>query len=440
MILFYSEDISPRIKYIADLIFTLILKTEVIFTSSSEDFLKSELPKINYSGKKFGDEIYIKPHGILQEKSIKQQIINAVIYKNQKYFFESSGNSVFPFDPFAAAFFLLTRYEEYLEIEFDKFNRYPAEKSVLSKLGLLQKPVVNIWANFLKETFEAKYPEKVFPENKFNFISTIDIDNAWAFLHKGFWRSGGALLKSVVKFDFAEFWLRVKVLLGKEKDPYETFSYLDSVFSGNEEKVKFFFLVGDYAEFDKNISYKNPDFQLLIQNTAQKYDVGIHPSFAGFVHGCHGKVIREKERLEKITGKKIQKSRQHYLNLKFPKTCQNLIKAGISEDYTLGYPDQIGFRAGICIPFPFYDLQNETATNLLIVPFQVMDGTLRHYLNLSPDEAFEQIENIMNEVKKVGGTFVSIWHNETVNDRDEWKGFREVFEKMNRLGFKWTNG
>jgi len=45
----------------------------------------------------------------------------------------------------------------------------------------------------------------------------------------------------------------------------------------------------------------------------------------------------------------------------------------------------------------------------------------------------------MNEVKKVGGTFVSIWHNETVNDLGEWKGYRDVFEKMNRLGFKWAN-
>lgn len=440
MILFYSEDISPRIKYIAHLIFTRILKMEVAYTTSSEEFMTSGYPKINYSDKKFGDEIYIKPHGILREKTISKQVIDPVIYKGEKYFFESSGYSDLPFDPFAAAFYLVTRYEEYLETDFDRFNRYPAENSVLSKSGLLQKPVVNIWANLLKQLFKAKYPEMVFPENKFNFISTIDIDNAWAFLNKGFLRSGGAFLKSVLKLNFSEFLLRVKVLSGKEKDPYDTYNYLDSVFSGNEEKVKFFFLLGDYAKFDKNISHKKPAFQKLIRNTAQKYDVGIHPSFAGFVNGGYGKLIRENERLEKITGKKNQNSRQHYLNLKFPKTYQNLIKAGISKDFTLGYPDQTGFRAGICTPYYFYDLQNEMTTNLLIVPFQVMDGALRHYLNLSPDEAFNRIEKLMKEVKNVGGTFVSIWHNETVNNRGGWKGFQEVFEKMNQLGFKWTNG
>jgi hypothetical protein len=84
-------------------------------------------------------------------------------------------------------------------------------------------------------------------------------------------------------------------------------------------------------------------------------------------------------------------------------------------------------------------LENEQTTNLLVFPFQTMDGTLRNYLKLSPEEAFKETEMLMKEVKKVGGTFVSIWHNETVNDWGEWKGYRDVFEKMNQLGFQWAN-
>ena len=105
----------------------------------------------------------------------------------------------------------------------------------------------------------------------------------------------------------------------------------------------------------------------------------------------------------------------------------------------MGFADQTGFRAGICTPFYFYDLENEIKTNLLIVPFQVMDGTLLHYVKLSPGQAFKEIQTLMNEVKNVGGKFVSIWHNETANDLGEWKGYREVFEEMNQLGFKWAN-
>jgi hypothetical protein len=439
MILIYSEDISPRIEFVTRLIFTKIHRVEVSFTTNKAEFLYSELPKINYSQTKFNDEIYLKPHGLLTQSTLGKVVIKPFEYNNSTVFFESSPDSVFPFDPFAASFYLVTRYEEYFETELDKFGRFPAGKSILTELNLIKKPVVNIWADWLAKEINRKYPQIIFIKRRFKFISTIDIDNAWAYLNKGFWRTKAALVKSVLKGDISEFRLRRKVLKGKEKDPYHTYDYLDSVFSGNEEKVKFFFLLGDYGKYDKNVSHENIGFQKLILKIAQDYDIGIHPSFAGFLNGCHGKVIRENGRLEKIVGRKISKSRQHYLNLKFPKTYQNLIKAGMKEDYTLGYPEQTGFRAGICTPFNFYDLENEETTNLLVVPFQVMDGTLRNYLKLSPEEAFKETEMLMNEVKKVGGTFVSIWHNESVNDLGEWKGYRKVFEKMNQLGFQWAN-
>ena len=439
MILIYSEEITPRLDYIAHLIFNRILQVEISFTTNSVDFVNSENPKINYSQNKIGNEIYIKPHGLLSENVLKSIEIKPVEFNNLTCFFESSYESVFPFDPFAASFYLVTRYEEYLETEFDRYGRFPAKKSILSKFNLVKKPVVNIWADWLANEIKQKYPKFIFPKRKFDFISTIDIDNAWAYLNKGFWRTGGALFKSVLKGNFTELMVRLKVLSGNAKDPYDTYEYLDLVFKGNEGKVKFFFLLGDYGRYDKNVSHENSNFKKLIQKISGKYDIGVHPSFAGFVHGCHGKVIRENKRLEKITGKKILKSRQHYLNLKFPKTYQNLIKAGITEDYTLGFADQTGFRAGICTPFNFYDLENEVKTDLLIIPFQFMDGTLLHYLGYPPDEALAEIKIIMKEIKEVGGTFVSIWHNETVNDLNEWKGYRQVFEKMNQLGFEWAN-
>lgn len=439
MILIYSEEITPRFEYITRLIFNQILQVEIKYTTDSTNILNSEIPVINYSAKKFNNEIYIKPHGLLSEKDINSVEIIPVKYNSEIYFFGSSEDSVLPFDPFAASFYVVSRYEEYLETEFDKYGRFSSDKSILSKYNLLKKPVVNIWANLLADEITRNYPGFNFPKRKFSFISTIDIDNAWAYLNKGFLRTAGALTKSVLKGNLAEFTQRLKVLTGNKKDPYDTYEYLDSVFKGNEKMVKFFFLLGDYGPFDKNIPHENLNLQKLIRNISNKYDIGIHPSFAGFVHGCHGKVLKETGRLKKITGKEILKSRNHYLNLKFPKTYQNLIKAGITEDYTMGFADNTGFRAGICTPFYFYDLQTETITNLVVVPFQVMDGTLLHYLSLSPEKAIDEVVQLMNEVKKVRGTFVSIWHNETVNDLDEWKGFREVFEKMNQLGFEWAN-
>lgn len=439
MILFYTEEITPRIEYIARLIFSRILQVKVTFTTSSDEFLQSTNPKINYSEKKLGDEIYIKPHYLLFHKKLITPNINPVWMDNEKYFCESSADSLFPFDPFAASFYLVTRYEEYMETKFDKFDRYPSFRSILHSYGLLKKPIVNIWAKMLKEAFQKKYPDFQFPEKKFRFISTIDIDNAWAFKNKGTWRSTAALLKAAIKWKFTEVKQRQAVLAEKEKDPYDTYEYIDSVFSKNIDKVKFFFLLGDYGKYDKNISFRNTSLRELIQKISSKYDIGIHPSFQTGKKNGAKKTVKELKRLQKISGVQITKSRQHFLRLKFPDTYRQLSNAGILEDYTMGYADKAGFRAGICTPFNFYDLETETTTNLVIIPFQVMDVTLHDYMKLSPEEASKEIELLMREVKQVNGTFVSIWHNETLNDTGVWKGYREVFENMNRLGFKWAD-
>lgn len=439
MILVYTEEITPRLEYIFSLIFEQLLKTPVQFTTNSSEFIKSDTPKLNYSPEKFGEEFYIKPHRLLFCKVLIALNINPVWYEGNKYFCESSADSDLPFDPFAASFFVVSRYEEYLKNERDKFGRFQAKNSILFKYNLLQKPVVNIWAQLLAKKLSSKYSKITFSKTKFNFISTIDIDNAFAFQHKGYWRSSGALIKSLLHGNKQEFNTRREVLSGKISDPYDTYNYLDQVFEGNEEKVLFFFLLGDYSRFDKNISHKNKYLKKLIQQIDKKYETGLHPSFLSAKKKAKKRVLMEKSRLEEICGHDIINSRQHYLRLKFPRTYRRLIKAGIKNDFTMGYAEQCGFRAGICTPYKFYDLKNESTTDLQIVPFQVMDGTLRQYLQLSPQNAIDEINKLLLEVKKVGGTFVSIWHNETLSDTGYWKGYREVFEQMNKQGFDWAN-
>jgi len=438
MILIYAQKINPRIEYISKLIFEQILQSEISFTINSAEFRKSDLPKFNYSTEKFDDEFYIKPHRLMFSRAMITPNIQPVWYEGNKYFCESSNDSDLPFDPLAASFYLVSRHEEYTSETRDELGRYPVQNSILAKYDLLQKPVVNIWAKLLAQKLRAKYPKLHFPETGFRFLSTIDIDNAWAFLHKGLWRTGANLLKTY--FDNRnEFNQRRKVLSGKEKDPYDTYDYLDTVFKGNEDKVIFFFLLGDYARFDKNISHRNKHYRRLIRKTSEKYEVGIHPSFASSRKGNRKKTRIECLRLEKILGSSVEKSRQHFLRLNLPKSYRRLIKSKIQEDYTMGYSCLTGFRAGICTPFYFYDLERETTTNLMVIPFQIMDGTFTHYLHLPPERAWEEMKTLMKEVKNVGGTFVSVWHNETVNDKGIWKGYRKVFEEMNQLGFAWAN-
>jgi hypothetical protein len=439
MILFYAQQITPRIEYVGKLIFSDILQVKIAFTQDSEEFRNSTQAKINYSDEKFANEFYIRPSRLIFKEILSSPSFSPVWYNGEKYFCKSSRESDLPFDPFAATFYLVTRFEEYTNDERDKLGRYTPQNSMLSKFNLLKKPVVNIWAKLLAEKLKEKYPAFEIPATPFRFISTIDVDNAYAFKHKGLLRTTAATAKNLAKRQINEHLMRKKVLRGKEEDPYDTYDYLDKIFAGNEEYVRFFFLLGDYGKYDKNIKHTRKELRNLIQRIAKKYEVGIHPSFASSQETAENKVTTEKKRLEEIIGKPVIKSRQHFITLNYPQTYGKLIKAGITEDYTLGYASKTGFRAGICTPFYYFDLEKNCTTNLKLTPFQVMDGSMRHYMNLSPEESFREIQILMQEVKNVGGTFVSIWHNESVNDYGYWKGYREVFEEMNKLGFKWAN-
>ena len=96
----------------------------------------------------------------------------------------------------------------------------------------------------------------------------------------------------------------------------------------------------------------------------------------------------------------------------------------------MGYAEQSGFRASICSPYYFYDLNTEMSTNLKIFPFTVMEATYQYYTKSTPKEAIHLITTLMEKVKKVNGTFISVWHNESLCEKGIWKGWKIVYEKM----------
>jgi hypothetical protein len=155
-------------------------------------------------------------------------------------------------------------------------------------------------------------------------------------------------------------------------------------------------------------------------------EIGIHPSVKSNSYDFY--LHNEIERLEQITGEKVKNSRQHFLILKFPYTYQTLINQEITDDYTMGYSDLVGFRAGTARPYKWFDLLKNEVTNLTIHPIAFMDGTLNEHMKLTPAEAIEKIESLYHEVCQFGGDFCFIWHNETIGDYGIWKGWSEVFE------------
>ncbi|MDP6909291.1 MAG: polysaccharide deacetylase family protein, partial [Flavobacteriales bacterium] len=183
-----------------------------------------------------------------------------------------------------------------------------------------------------------------------------------------------------------------------------------------------------YGVNDKGVPYYNQDFQSLIKHLADYAPIGIHPGFNS--NRYPERLKTEKKRLEEITHRPVEKSRQHFLILHLPHTYQNLVDNDITEDHSMGYASHTGFRAGTCTPYRFFDLDLEMPMDLTVYPFAMMEATMKYYMKLSPEESKKHVSEIIQKVRAVDGTFVSLWHNETLSDQDIWEGWRDVFLHM----------
>lgn len=434
MLSIYTHKITHRNKYIFNLLFKDILGLDFELTDSESEFREMQGAKISYCINPLGDEIHFAARHLLFESGITEQNISVFDYNQHKVFFATGKSSALPFDVFAASFYLVSRYEEYLPHIRDEHDRFDAKDSLAYMNGFLQKPVVNIWAQWIRELLLNKYPDLHFPEKKYEFISTIDIDNAYAYREKGFTRSIGGYLKSIVSLDFQEIKERSKVLLGLQKDPYDTYEFQLKMLRKYKFRSIYFLLLGDYGVNDKNLPVESEKFQSLIKMLGDYSEVGIHPSYGSNKNKEQLKI--EVDRLSKILHRDITQSRQHFLKLTLPDTYRNLIDLDIRHDYTMGFASQVGFRASICTPFNFYDLDMELETNLKVHSFAVMEGTLKYYMKVEPEDAMKKIRPLIDEVKAVNGSFISLWHNDTLNDKKLWKGWKAVYEEMIQYAVK----
>jgi hypothetical protein len=135
---------------------------------------------------------------------------------------------------------------------------------------------------------------------------------------------------------------------------------------------------------------------------------------------------REFGRFNAVSNMKLFRSRQHYLRFQIPSTFRALEELGVSEEYSMAYTDDNGFRASTCFPYPFFDLSKDEVTALTIHPTCFLDITsVRNAVDLS--SAKRELTEIYNEVKAVGGHMITVWHPEVLNGYDVPFGSRELY-------------
>lgn len=426
--LIYTQTITSRLQYIAGFSGKEITGQPFELTTDKENYLKSTAEKINYSPERISnDEFWLKPHSLLFEDTFTEQFVQCFDVNGQKAFFKTEGD--FPFDIFAASFYLLSRYEEYLPHQKDMYGRYAHENSLAFKEGFLDQPLVNIWLQDFKKAVKRIFPSFTIHSSSFTFLPTYDIDIAWSYKHKGWWRSFGGLIYVLITGNWHQLKERRNVVKGKQKDPFDSYGWLNQLHEKYKLKPYYFFMIAaKKGKYDKNISPNQKALQELIRDHFIRYPVGIHPSWRS--GDDHSLLEKEIDLLRVITGSTVSSSRQHYIRFELPETFRRLIKNNIQFDFSMGYGSINGFRASVASPFYWYDLEKETQTELILFPFCYMEANSFYEQKYTAQQALDEMRHYYTVVKSVNGTFIMIWHNQFLGTDKLYDGWKEAYEQF----------
>lgn len=428
----------PRHEYVAYVIFEVILGWKYTWSKSYEEWCSASGIKVQYGGT---DAKVLNGHWIPAAGLLENDFEGELEWSDYEgqgipgqgrlpFGVKNSDDDRVDADWWSWVFWMITRMEERDAPvnSLDQYGRFQAQHSIIDREGWLRRPEVEWRVREWAKSIQAEPTS-----DSYQVIPTIDVDSAFAYLHRSPWRRFGATVKDLARLDWERLNERRKVLTGQIDDPFDTYSWLENLHSSHGMRARYFFLVADRGTYDRGIDWNQPGFQNLVEQLKRTADVGVHPSFGSFQLEFDDRVsmIRtEMQRVKQLGNCEVDHARQHYLLQHYPSSWKALEQAGILHDHTMGFADNIGFRAGMSRSYRAYDLDSDTMLNLTIHPVAVMDATLKRYLNYTPEQAVHHVEQIAESVREVDGVLRLLWHNETVSDRWEWRGWRGVYEQV----------
>lgn len=416
------ETTTPRMLYVFDLIFSQLLRLpHKILETENPNFEPTEFC-VNYTEINRGNCLHVKPTYLLHEKNIGTERLGQMygeIERAKEILSQPiKKDNIFPYDIFSCAFFLVAAYDKYLSTDFDAYGRY-------KETYKWSVPIVQQWCAQLASCLPTHMQAEIERNKQWGVSFTWDIDNPWKHQHKGLARQSGAWVKSLRNLTlFRERW---RTLIWKQQDPNDTYEEIMRLCP--PKQTIFFMLVGIQLPQDSKFGLQHPQFRHLIKTLHEKdYKIGIHPSFGSFLSAQT--IQTETQQLSDCIGEAISDSRQHFLRYRLPHTFRHLLEAGIRHDYTLCYPDAMGFPCGMGQPFLWYDLEREACTELWLHPTMLMDRTLVSFMQKDKESLWQDFLGLLEASKKQGGELCLLFHNEALSESGEWLGWGDFFREM----------
>lgn len=419
MLLIYTDCRTPRLEYVLQTALTEVLQLPYRLFGEPEAWQAAEgALRLNLSAQPIDGIPHLPVGTLLRESGVRAERAVAEVFWAEGLpaaFPCHTPAALLPFYLWDWLFYLLVRYEEYLPFNPDAHGRFSAAQSLAHRAGFLHLPVVDAWLWRLAERLG--WPSKPQPGR---LRLTLDIDYAFCYRGKGWWRSAGGWLRRLLAGQLGQAKEQIAVALSKKPDPFDTFDQLQALHRRSAVQPFYFWLVGDYGKYDKNCNPNYAPFRRRLLQTHALYGTGWHPSYSASQRPEQARL--ELQRLQAIVGQPLLHSRQHFLRLNLPASYRLLLDLGIRHDHTLGYADAPGFRASIARPFFWYDLRAEQTTELRLHPFAWMDVTLHNYLRLDAEQALQTIEQLLAHCLPLGAQIDCIWHNNSLTwGKDWWK-------------------
>jgi hypothetical protein len=304
-----------------------------------------------------------------------------------------------PEDDLAAGFFHLARVEERGGPR-DEHGRFRAE---WSRLDPLDPPL---------ERLRRKLG---LADATFAVALTHDVDNPWRWTRIGVRGSAARLKRNVLGVRFGPAVREATALAAapvhrvRGTDPNWRFEQIVA-----EERRRgahgstFFVLAGHHDPHDGSAPETYDELRPGLVQTLRELgaEIGLHGSYTAA--DDRERLADEKATLEALAGP-VAGHRYHYLR---GDPHRNIARLPFRYDSTLGFPDALGFRAGIARPFHPWDFERDAPADVLEIPLAAMDATLaeERYLGLSAKRAEPRLNALLDWAAANGGAFAILWH------------------------------
>jgi hypothetical protein len=325
-----------------------------------------------------------------------------------------------PVDLLAATVLTLGRFEEILPSPKDEHGRFCARSSIAWRDGFLHRPVVDEFGLGLEQALLHLLPQWKPQERRLRVKVSHDVDEiGLPFSFRG--AVGHAVRRG------RPLWA-VRDLLARPLHLETTYQGLLRRIVGLsiERGIKpaVYWKASDPGPNDTGYDPRHRAIRPMIDEFRKDgVEMGIHPGYRTFQ--SRERLSAEVSTLQEFLGERLLGGRQDYLRWN-PQMWIEWESLGLAYDSSVGFTDQLGFRAGTCYPFHPWIFSESREANILEIPILAMDDAVKTHEELEPGAALPKIREIVERCRLVGGVFTLIWHNITIID----PGFRQVYQTL----------